>query len=827
MIVTVQFGPRSKNRCRYWIGLKERVALIFVPVVVLLGTACHAVGATSLPPGFTEEIVPGPWNEPVGLAFDPDQQTSGGRAYVWERGGRVWILEGGIKQSPPLIDLSEEVGGWRDHGLLGFAFHPNFRQNGFIYLAYTVDHHHLTKFGTPQYHPATNEYFMATIHRITRYTARASDGFRSVDPASRKVLLGESITNGFPSLYQSHGICSLVFGTDGTLLAAAGDGASYSTIDTGSASETYFSQALTEGIIQPKENVGSFRAQMLTSLGGKLIRIDPDTGDGVEGNPFFDPANPRSARSRIWCLGLRNPFRFTLRPGTGSHQREDANPGVLYIGDVGLHGFEDINVATGPGLNFGWPIYEGLQSHATFRTSNVANADAPNPLFGVGGCTQQYFYFRHLLVQDTLNAPSWTNPCNAALQIPASIPRFVHTRPVIDWQHETGPARTGIYTTNGTAAVTNIGGPGSPVSGPQFGGTSSIGGVWYQGDDFPPIYKNTYFHADYETQWIRNFVFDTNNRPVAVRNFLTGGGGVVSIATHPVDGGLYYVTWTNGIKRIRYGVTGNQPPHALASADKSYGPAPLTVQFDGSASTDPEGFPLAYRWDFGDGTAVSTLMNPSHTFNAPVGVPTPFTVTFTVTDRSNAVSQATLLVSANNTPPSVTIISPTNGMRYPLATETVYQLSAVVSDAEQAADQLSCAWTTILHHNNHIHSDPVDTNCASAVTISPLGCDGQTYYYSIALKVTDSAGLFTTREVRLYPACESDSPTLKFLGRDGAGRIRWQLMGDPARTYSIEGSTNLVEWTSVTTVQPLAGPAEFNDPSDGLGFRFYRAVWVP
>ena len=63
-------------------------------------------------------------------------------------------------------------------------------------------------------------------------------------------------------------------------------------------------------------------------------------------------------------------------------------------------------------------------------------------------------------------------------------------------------------------------------------------------------------------------MFDTNNKPVAVRNFLTDGGGVVSIATHPVDGELYYVTWTNGIKRIRYGVTANRPPVSVANADK-------------------------------------------------------------------------------------------------------------------------------------------------------------------------------------------------------------------------------------------------------------------
>src|ERR1041385_758339 len=76
-----------------------------------------------LPAGFAEETITGPWTEPVGLAFDPGQQTPGGRIYVWERAGRVWIVENGIKATPPLIDLSEEVGGWRDFGLLGFAFH--------------------------------------------------------------------------------------------------------------------------------------------------------------------------------------------------------------------------------------------------------------------------------------------------------------------------------------------------------------------------------------------------------------------------------------------------------------------------------------------------------------------------------------------------------------------------------------------------------------------------------------------------------------------------------------------------------------------------------
>ncbi|HRI13417.1 MAG TPA: PQQ-dependent sugar dehydrogenase [Verrucomicrobiota bacterium] len=801
-------------------------------IAVLLALASAAVlelgQSATLPEGFAEESIPGPWTEPVGITFEPEQQTPGGRAYVWERGGRVWIVEGGIKQSPPLIDISEEVGAWRDLGLLGFAFHPDFRQNGYIYLGYTVDHHHLTKFGTAAYDPATNEYFMATIHRVTRYTARASDDFRSVDPTSRKVLLGESVTNGFPSLYQSHGISSLVFGTDGTLLVGCGDGGSYLTLDVGNAPETYVVQALAEGIIQPKENVGSFRAQLVDSLSGKILRLDPETGDGVASNPFFDPAYPRSARSRVWSLGLRNPFRTALRPGTGSHRREDANPGALYIGDVGLHGFEDLNVATNGGMNFGWPMYEGLEMHPIFGIVDVSNQDAPNPLFGLNHCPQQYFSFRNLLVQDNRNPPSWPNPCNPALQIPGGLRRFVHARPVIDWKHENGPARTGVYAADGSAAVTSIGTPDSPVSGAQFGGTSSIGGTWYQGDDFPVTYKNTYFHGDYEGQWIRNFTFDTNNRPVVVRDFLTNGGGIVCLATHPVEGSLYYVTWTNGIHRVRYGITSNQAPSVVARADKLFGPSPLTIQFDGSTSTDPEGFPLIYRWDFGDGSAAVTEAKSSHTFVEPAGVATPFTVTLTVTDRSDATALATLLVSVNNTPPVVTITSPTNGTRYPLLKETVYPLSAAISDAEHGPSQLICRWQTTLHHNHHAHTDPFDTNCASSVSIAPLGCDGQTYYYSLALTVTDAAGLATTQEVILYPDCPDLSPVLTFLERDTTGAIRWELTGDPGYSYRIEGSANLLDWNPVTTLRPTTGTTQFKDLDGGIfRNRFYRAILAP
>ena len=83
-----------------------------------------------------------------------------------------------------------------------------------------------------------------------------------------------------------------MFGTDGTLLASAGEGSSYTGADAGVIRREYAAQALADGIIQQKEDVGAYRSQLVDSLGGKVIRIDPATGDGVASNPFYDPARP-------------------------------------------------------------------------------------------------------------------------------------------------------------------------------------------------------------------------------------------------------------------------------------------------------------------------------------------------------------------------------------------------------------------------------------------------------------------------------------------------------------------------------------------------------
>lgn len=113
------------------------------------------------------------------------------------------------------------------------------------------------------------------------------------------------------------------FGPDGYLYIALGDG--------GGGGDTF-------GTGQPVDD-----------LLANLLRIDVDNGDpyGIpDGNPYADG----SGAPEVWANGLRNPWRFSF------------DEGLVYIGDVGQGAYEEIDVAPAdaPGLNYGWPITEGL-----------------------------------------------------------------------------------------------------------------------------------------------------------------------------------------------------------------------------------------------------------------------------------------------------------------------------------------------------------------------------------------------------------------------------------------------------------------------------------
>ncbi|MSR41519.1 MAG: carbohydrate-binding protein [Phycisphaerales bacterium] len=367
-----------------------RISLILASLALIIPTDVYAAP----PAGFVAESRGSGWNECQGVEFMPD-----GHALVWERTGRVWVVnENGIRETAPFLDIHDEVGGWRDFGLMSVLLHPNFESNGWVYLLYIVDRHHLDFAGTGSYNPNTNTYYAATIGRVTRYTATVASGMHQVDPASRLVLLGESASTGIPVTHQSHSVGTLVWGEDGSLLLTTGDNASYESVDVGGqASGGWLDDAVARGIIRAKENVGAYRAQLVDCLCGKVLRLDPQTGNGLAGNPWFEPKNPRSPRSRVWCTGLRNPFRMSIVPESGSHDPQDNDPGTLLIGDVGWTSREDWQVADRSGLNFGWPLFEGLTQQPQYWAASPTNADAP---IAGGG---QYLY-RDLVRQESLDA---------------------------------------------------------------------------------------------------------------------------------------------------------------------------------------------------------------------------------------------------------------------------------------------------------------------------------------------------------------------------------------------------------------------------------------
>ena len=752
-------------------------------------------------PGFSQSTVAGgTFSQPVGITWDAN-----GRQYVWEKGGKVWIISNGVRLPDPLIDISAEVGNWRDHGYLGFTLDPNFLTNGRIYMLYAVDRHYLMNNdpSTGNYSISTNEYYAATIMRITRYTA-IGPNFNTVDYGSRFVLLGETRQTGVALLHESHSTGSLVFGSDGTLLATVGDGASYNGYDTGNSGDTYDGVALSNGIIRAAEDVGAMRSQLLNCHNGKLLRIDPNTGNGVPSNPFYDSAAPRSPKSRVWGLGLRNPYRMTRKPGTGSSDPADANPGVFYIGDVGMGTWEESNVCYEAGMNFGWPIFEGLEQNPGYAPAITTNQDVPNPFYDGITCTQQYLTFQDLLKQDTrLLLNTHPSPCNPSVPLPATVRTYLHARPSIDWQHG-NRSRTGGF--SGTTAITfDLDAGNSPVPGPRFGGNAGIAGPFVAGQNMPAGYQNSAYHGDYASGWIRRFKYDANDQVTNVYNFASNLGPITWIGSGP-DGCIWYIKYdANEARRICYTSAVNLPPIAVATQTVQYGPGPLSVTFSATGSSDPENGTLTYGWNFGNGTASGP--NPTQVFTSPAGVVTTYNVVLTVADNIGQTATRNLIVSVNNTPPNVNITSIPVVAFYPIGVDTTYQLQAAVSDAQHAPAQLTYAWRTTLFHNNHNHPEPVDANVASSTVISGAGCNGDDFHYKVTLIVTDAGGLSGASERTLNPRCQAIAPAAVIMANVTAGIGPLAVNLDGSASYDpgtiVSYSWDFGDGTSSTSQTPV------------------------
>jgi glucose/arabinose dehydrogenase/PKD repeat protein len=315
------------------------------------------------------------------------------------------------------------------------------------------------------------------------------------------------------------------------------------------------------------------------------------------------------------------------------------------------------------------------------------------------------------------------------------------------WPNAEGPSTNPAYT--------------NPVYSYTHSGHDSavVAGFVYHGTQFPSSYQGSFFYSDYAEHWIKRLTFDANGNLTGAFNFLPADGspdgpfGDIVYLTEGPDGALYYVDLGfqlggNGagtVHRISY-VSTNQAPVAAASGTPTSGAAPLTVAFSSAGSADPEGTPLSYSWDFGDGT-VSSQANPSHTYTTR-GV---YQARLSVSDGVNSSLSPAVTINVGS-PPVITAFNTTPGDGGFFVGGDVVSFSAAATDPDGTLSPSSYVWTVDFLHDSHVHPGSPATGTSGTFTIPVTGHDfsGNTRF-RITVTVTDSDGLTTSRSAIIWP----------------------------------------------------------------------------
>jgi glucose/arabinose dehydrogenase len=248
------------------------------------------------------------------------QQAADGtdRLFVVEQAGTIKVFENKSNTSTAsvFLDIKSKVTAGGERGLLGLAFHPDFKNNGWFYVNYTK--------GSP----------LTTV--IARYQSKNPAG-NQADPNSETVLL----TFGQP--FDNHNGGSMQFGKDGYLYIGTGDGGSGG--DPGN------------------------QAQNRKSMLGKILRLDVNVS--TKGNYGIPPDNPFAGNTEgnlpeIYAYGLRNPWKISF----------DTKTDLLFAADVGQNKREEINLIT-KGGNYGWRVKEGVDCYNPAANCNAAGLIDP------------------------------------------------------------------------------------------------------------------------------------------------------------------------------------------------------------------------------------------------------------------------------------------------------------------------------------------------------------------------------------------------------------------------------------------------------------------
>jgi glucose/arabinose dehydrogenase len=496
--------------------LVSQIATIGAGATVPAAAVAQAAGrlthpdVSGLPAGFSVSTVQGNLDQgggggPTAFAYAPD-----GRIFVARKTGVLNVWDHGVQHT--YIDLRDEVNSYQSRGFIGFALDPHFSTNGRVYLLFTQE---LNPGNPDSPAPAGGQLISLTNKPGQPDVA---------DPASRVTLM-----TGFDSQATLHSVAGLRFGIDGSLFVGLGDG-NGNGVGTGT----------------------SIKALDLDQLNGKILRIDPVTGNGVPSNPYYVASSPGSVRSRVFARGFRNPFRFTVDPTSGT----------LYVGDVGWNTWEMFQVfplaVSNPNVtrDAGWPCYEGGN--------------------GVS-----------LVQPDYASAPSTAPTCHTIYTPAQGGTGQGALAPLYGYRHDDPGGE------NGSAIA----------GGPRYMGTAN----------YPSSYIGKVFIGDYARSRVQTI--DLSTRAVTTFGTQGTWGNPVDMQIAP-DGNIALLEFgPASLQEIVFSGSGNHPPVASAHADHTTTTGTsLTVHFSSAGSSDPDGDPITYSWNFGDGSPPSSSASPTHTY---------------------------------------------------------------------------------------------------------------------------------------------------------------------------------------------------------------------